>query len=485
MILIGLLAAGFAAGTVRGETLFRDKFGRDLESQGISLVDWEGYMANPAIEFFIVPPAEASLPVDVRVTASEPRLYFDLPSQAGAAGPEKRLQISTSTPVAMAVAIFPARTKKRMETMLHVQLTDAQGRRSQRNLPVHVTFNPGAPSPDSYPITVDFSQDKTGFFSDSAHRAALQQAAKDWAFYFAAIPLEKVAAHAEKTFIFQPSGFAKGEVITNAQPYMGNRLYAYGISSAEHRSGGEPSREGGWQMSDGRALPIRRSGGVEVEIKGNYNLLGWLPPLRDDEWWRATNLGEVPNDLYSSVHHEMGHALVFNPNNQRFKREGPLPDAAVEAYLGRGVQTDKSDHLDGFVDPASLRGAFGNEYHGKVPYGRWLITKLDLLCAQAMGYKLRKVDALTALAILPEPLPGAVPDQSYRTVLHAEGGIPFYDWTVKSGKLPAGLGLNRFTGEISGIPGHSGTFPLVVQLRDYSANGPAVTRDLVISVQAP
>jgi hypothetical protein len=472
-------------GAARAETVARDLFGRDIDLRGLTLVDWQGYMANPAIKLFIAPPDGAAFPVEVRVTSPEPRLYFDLPSTAGANGPAKRLQITAANPAPLSVAIFPARAKKRLETTLDIQLTDARGRRTQRKLPVHVIVNPGPANPETYPITVDFSQDKTGFFKNAAHRAVLEQAAQDWAFYFARIPLPTVAAHAEKTFIWKPNGFVQSDLVTNAQPYTGYLLYAYGITSAELRSGGEPSAAGAWQVSGGQTLPIRRSGGVEIETKGNYNQLGWLTALRDDEWWRATNLGNVKNDLYSIAHHEMGHALIFNPTNRNFRRDAALADdPAVAAYLGRGLKTDKADHLDGFVDPASLRGAFGNEYHGNVPPGRWLITKLDLLCAQAVGYKLRKTDALTALAILPGRLPDAVPGQPYKAALRAEGGIPSYDWIVKSGQLPDGLALDRFTGEISGSTREAGTFAFTVQLRDHTPNGAAIALEQSLTVTA-
>ena len=57
------------------------------------------------------------------------------------------------------------------------------------------------------------------------------------------------------------------------------------------RSGGEPSRLGGFQSQAGKAMPIHRSGGFEAEVKGNYNRKCWLVGLSDTEWWRATNLG--------------------------------------------------------------------------------------------------------------------------------------------------------------------------------------------------
>jgi hypothetical protein len=134
--------------------------------------------------------------------------------------------------------------------------------------------------------------------------------------------------------------------ITNANEYRGFLLYAYVIrnelvdSNAKLprdwvlrkrdptarmiRSGGESSPFGGFQVAAGRQTSIRRSGGLEIEVQGNYNTKGWL--------------------------------VIF--------------------------------------------GAFGNEYHGQMPGGRWLITKLDLLYAQAIGYELRGTSAFK-----PEPGP--------------------------------------------------------------------------------
>src|SRR5688500_15283603 len=60
-----------------------DLFGRRVNEHGLILVDWEGYIANPAIEFFIVPPQSATFPARAVLAATEPRLYFNRPSQAG------------------------------------------------------------------------------------------------------------------------------------------------------------------------------------------------------------------------------------------------------------------------------------------------------------------------------------------------------------------------------------------------------------------
>ena len=165
---------------------------------------------------------------------------------------------------------------------------------------------------------MDFSQDRTGFFADGARRAVVVRAAEDWAYFFDGEGLDPIAAGAETTLIWNPDGFNSTRRVTNEEAYTGYRLYAYGIDSPLLRSGGEPSRLGGFQAQGGKALPLRRSGGYEAEVKGNYNRKGWLVGLGDAEWWRATNLGDVANDLYSIAHHEIGHALVFNPANSRF-----------------------------------------------------------------------------------------------------------------------------------------------------------------------
>jgi len=476
-----ICAAGLCRGAVDGAAVV-DIFGRDVTTVGLTVPDWEGYMANPAIEFSIVPPPNAVLPVQVTITAREPRLYFDLPSQAGAQGPRKELKLTGSEPQSASIAIFPARRKHNQETAINIQFIDARRRRGQLVVPIHVMAVEGHDHSPVFPITIDFSQDKTGFYRDPIRRETFEQAVADWAFYLADMHSEPIAAGAERTWIFEPDGFKKSHLVKSEKPYTGYLLYTYGIAGEELRSGGEPSLAGGFQIVDGRALSIRRSGGVEVETRGNYNTRGWLPPLRDDQWWQATNLSDVPNDLYSIVHHESGHALFFNPNNKGFPRNGILKDDAVRAYLGSDARPDVHDHFDGIVDPWSLHGAFGNEYHGRTPYGRWLITRLDLLCAQAIGYKLRETAPFMPLAIQTDQLPEGGRLNAYRAELHAEGGIPSYDWQIAAGNLPPGLLLNRITGQITGTPRQVGKFAFTVRVRDYQKDSAGVDRVFEITI---
>jgi hypothetical protein len=114
-------------------------------------------------------------------------------------------------------------------------------------------------------------------------------------------------------------------------------------------------------------------------------------PLDADSWWKSQNLGTEKNDLYSIVHHEMGHAHGFNQAYPRFDgaRTSGLGTPALVAYLGHPLSMDATDHFDKTIDPDSGFGAFGNEYHGIMPLGRWLITRVDLLALEAIGYQLR------------------------------------------------------------------------------------------------
>ena len=229
---------------------------------------------------------------------------------------------------------------------LTIEFHDARGTNEILTIPVRVTDQDRAREPE-FPIIVDFSRDRTGFFKDEDKRATVVQAARDWAYFFADMKLNSVAAGAEKTLIWGSNGFTTSTQVVNAREYQGFLLYAYGIRNERRpvctrrsrqrgncskrdpaarliRSGGEPSPYGGFQVSAGKEKPIRRSGGLEIEIQGNYNTRGWRVTLADQDWWQATNLGDESADLYSIAHHEIGHALIFNPNNPLIKRGEPI-----------------------------------------------------------------------------------------------------------------------------------------------------------------
>jgi hypothetical protein len=481
LMLLGAAPPGAPSGLA-----VEDIFGRSLNGHGMVLVDWEGQIANPVVRVFVVPPEGAAYPARAVVTAREPRVYFDLPSTAGPRGPRKELEFKERGKAPVAVAIFPDRDTRDEDHRLEVEFTDAAGKTQSLSLPVHV-IDQDRDRPPAFRVLVDFEHDRTGFFRDESRRAVVLRAANDWADFLDGSNFRPTPAGAERTFLWDPDGFKTGRVVTNAEAYTGYLLYAYGIESPALRSGGEPSRRGGFHTGNGEPLPIRRSGGLEVETQGNYNTKGWLVSLDDADWWQATNLRGVKNDLYSIAHHEIGHALVFNPANTRFgaaKLLGKIRAEGLTAYLGTDPRIDRADHLHGTIDPASLKGAFGFEYHGKVPLGRWLITRTDLLCARAIGYTLRETSAFAPLTMRTDELPAGSVVERYAARLRASGGIPFYCWEVVDGALPDGLELNTFTGEIRGVPKRAGSFAFTVRVRDYDEKGPGKSRRLRIQIRS-
>jgi hypothetical protein len=467
------------------DVVVEDIFGRRLNEHGLTLVDWEGPIANPAIKFFVVPPADAAYPARAVLTSPEPRVYFNLPSSIGARGPVKVLEFKKGEKLPVLVSLFPDRDVAERDLVLQLTFLDALGRRQVLKLPCHV-IDQDRKEPQAFPIIVDFSQDRTGFFGNEKKRQVVRQAAQDWAYFFEPVSLDPVPAGKENTFIRDPDGFQKGQLVLNTQEYTGYLLYAYGIHTDELRSGGEPSHAGGFQSRQGKELSLRRSGSVQIETQGNYNTKGWLVSLADGDFWRATNLADGENDLYSIAHHEIGHSLIFNSANPLFdqaKKRGKFEDAAIRAYLGADLEIDPKDHLAGAVDPASRRGAFGNEYDSEMPRFRWQITKLDLLCARAIGYPLRATSALAPLQLQTEALPAGAVGREYAEKARATGGVPFYHWEVTDGALPDGLKLNSFSGAIRGTPIKAGLFEFTLRVRDYDEKGPGQSRRLRVEIR--
>jgi len=72
LVLVFMFAAALdCAGQIR----VSDRFGRDLQARAIRLVDWEGYIANPAIPISLELP-ESWMPATIEITGTGSRLQF-------------------------------------------------------------------------------------------------------------------------------------------------------------------------------------------------------------------------------------------------------------------------------------------------------------------------------------------------------------------------------------------------------------------------
>src|SRR4051812_29291228 len=86
-----LIVSGGVIALTAAETRIEDIFNRDITTRGITLLDWEGYLANPLIKFYVFPPADATFPASAKLSANGARLYFDSPSSVSAKGPGKAI----------------------------------------------------------------------------------------------------------------------------------------------------------------------------------------------------------------------------------------------------------------------------------------------------------------------------------------------------------------------------------------------------------
>jgi Putative Ig domain len=89
--------------------------------------------------------------------------------------------------------------------------------------------------------------------------------------------------------------------------------------------------------------------------------------------------------------------------------------------------------------------------------------------------------AAVPLTITTTSVPNASTNTAYSAFLYAGGGTTPYTWIVSSGSLPTGLTMTG-TGDISGVPTASGTFPLSVKVTDSSSPPNTATANFSIAV---
>ncbi|MEO7311337.1 MAG: Ig domain-containing protein [Chitinophagaceae bacterium] len=470
-LLLVLVVIMAAAGT-NGQVILKDKFGRNLSGQNIILTDWEGYMANPAIRLSMQA-SGVSYPFTINLSANGARLYFDRPSEVGASGPTKEIILENADPVYFYLSIFPDRDS--LNETYTLTINSSLG---SQPFTISVIDQDHSNPPSRFNIIADFSQDTAHhFFDNNSYKQRVQQAANDWAYFIRDMQLDTVAANTEQTIIYGDD-YLNNRFVYNAAPYSGFLLYPYGIHNAAHHSGGGGSTYD-LQKIGGVPTQLLRSGEYETEIHGNFNTLGWDTSITDNTWYNATNFSDVAADLYSVAMHEIGHSICFYTGYPVFgvyEMQGYVDDTDVVKYQGANVLVDGNDHLSNgetedslkFVDRISRRGAFGSDNAAIFPWGRWLITKVDLLCLKAVGYQIGNTSAFSTVNIsTASVLPNGLVSTAYNSPVAATGGIPFYKFSLSAGSLPAGITVNSFSGAISGTPTTPGNYSGTITVTDY------------------
>lgn len=465
--------------------VLKDRFGRDLAQRGVTLVDWQGHIANPAIPLTIELSPRVNLPARVVLKANGVRLMFNLFSEVGADGPSKVLLIDGPGRTAgFLMSVHPDRDGKDEEYRLTAELTTGMGETRSQAWPVCVR-DQDRDMAAAYPIHLDYSHDALAFFADPAARRIIERAAADWAYFLDDQGFDPVAARSERAWINEAGTFERGWTVTNAAAYSGFMLFAQSIRGPERRCGGRCSDQGGLHTRRGRNTGLRRSGTVIAEVTGNWNGLGWSFEEDDDRWWVSSNHARERHDFYSVIRHEIGHALLYHrpiPGFGALIRSGRIRDRELARYVGRMPAINGAEHLFDTVDPVSRVGAFGNEYGGDMPRKRWLITKVDLLLARAAGYRLRETTPIMALQTPGRIAVEAKIGQPVRPRALVSGGIPTYEARILRGALPEGMELDAFTGELRGAPSRTGRYRAAIEFRDNDPAGPKVACELAIAV---
>src|ERR1035438_9151261 len=125
--------------STNGQTTVQDIFGRTLNQRGIALVDWDGYLANPLLTFYIFPPTNGALPGPATLTANGARLYFDTPANVSAAGPSKTISLTApGVGVPVRLSVFPDRDTLDEDYTLTIVFTGADSVRQTNTVPIHV-----------------------------------------------------------------------------------------------------------------------------------------------------------------------------------------------------------------------------------------------------------------------------------------------------------------------------------------------------------
>nr|WP_233566893.1 LamG-like jellyroll fold domain-containing protein [Cohnella endophytica] len=473
-----------------------DIFGRTVNDNGIDLVDWQGYIANPYVKLTVKPPTSAVFPVTINLTTQgTSRLMMNNPSTMSATGAAKTLTFAnSSTTQDFDLEIHPDRVGGNGEIenyTLTLQVVQNNGTSNKQTIPIRVLDQDDNAQP-SMPLNFDYRFDTiTGIFNNAGVKAATEQAIKDWFYFFDETPYDTVQSGAENITL-PGDNWLNPITVTNNAAYNGMWVFLRGIN--DPYSTGFPATNGKYHKRGGVQVPgpIPRSLAMIMDF---YDGFTPFTSLNDEDYYLSQMPGasctsNCQTDVLGLVAHEFGHAVAYHsawPGMAAYVASNGTNDAEVIAYQGNAVPLDSSYHISD-SNPLywdRLSGQSGGRNHLFLPK-RWMMTKLSLLIAENAGWKLNKnLTPFLAPSIVTSTLPNGTKGSAYSQTLTAKGGVPFYDWNVTGGTLPPGLTLDRFKGTISGTVSSSApqnSYTFTVQLRDYDVKSTPVTKSFTINL---
>src|SRR5690242_877180 len=113
---------------------------------------------------------------------------------------------------------------------------------------------------------------------------------------------------------------------------------------------------------------------------------------------------------------------------------------------------------------------------------RWIRVMLLAVLAPACGGSGNSGPSVPPFVVSNVSLPVGTQSVAYSVTLATSGGTAPVAWSVVSGSLPGGIGINGGTGVLSGTPGAIGLSTFTVQATDSSSSARTATRQFSINV---
>ncbi|MBY0370214.1 Ig domain-containing protein [bacterium] len=372
---------------------------RNIQNNGVQLVDWDGFMANPAYRLRLWGPQEVpkeNYPVSVRLFTPEVQVQFSIDgAQTTDKGAEAVFFITAADkPVDLEIVAWPDRDTKDTKTTLQILSKDAKDQEGFMKIPLHIRDQDrGLPEPQqtilkatsSYPfiqapnlqsdvepptpffsptavlktpapfnILLDVSSDESSFFEGQTAVRTARRALDDWAYFLWPIDVDPVEVGEEETPKMAFSGNLTGwqnEVLTqgnfkNAHPFKDLLIYLTATHTPSSRRACTGLGQTQRQKKGMKNYTLPRSAHILLGLSHP----GMTPEMDEKRWWTSTASSRSSNakDLYSYVLHEMGHALGVepsNPNASGWTSNGTIASLAMEYYLGHPAPLNREYHI--------------------------------------------------------------------------------------------------------------------------------------------
>ncbi len=121
---------------------------------------------------------------------------------------------------------------------------------------------------------------------------------------------------------------------------------------------------------------------------------------------------------------------------------------------------------------------------GNYPFTVQVTDSESQPASTSTGLAISVAGTLAQLTITTASLPAGTQNSPYVTALAATGGVTPYTWSIATGVLPSGLGLNPSTGVISGTPNGGGVSSFTVKVTDSESQSVSATQPLSITISS-